>query len=579
MIIGDEIIHQRLRLGEDSHWEFKQFEFSGDNPISPRREHLADELGAFANSDGGVLLCGVSDDGQIQGMSREQMAALDRLLVEICTDTIEPALRIVIQHRELDKKSFLLVEVSRGDAVHERAGNAFIRVGATKRRLTGDERLRLAQRKGQSRYLWFDNQIVPQTGLETLSERLWEPLLSVAGATEPRRGLMNLRLLTQDEAGFYRATVAGVLLCTKKPQAWFPHATIVATRYRGQDRASGHLDAQEIDGSLPDQIADAVKFVVRNMQVAARKTPARVDLPQYSKAAIFEAIVNAVAHRDYSISSRRIRLSMFKNRLEIDSPGQLPNGMTVEGMETGQATRNEVIVSVFGRIPFSDLPGTADRLYLMERRGDGVSIILRETREIAGVLPEYKVVDESSLVLTIPAAKLELTPADATITVHSKGDPLTGVDVLALFPNKTCLQSKTDEAGEATFDLYTTHLPMKVYAAAPGYAAGLAHEWKPNDGGLLLELKPIPSGGSVVFANTTGYLPGLRGWLNLGRDTSDRTYLFADNIAIDDGKQQPVTFRFGKSIRLTDAYGAELLVTVVDIVGRSALVQYQKQKA
>ena len=576
MFIGDDSIRQRLRLGEDSYWEFKPFEFSGETPISPSREDLADELGAFANSVGGFLLCGVSDDGQIQGMSREQMAVLDKLLVEISTDAIEPALRIVVQHRKLQNKSFLLVEVIRGSAVHERAGNAFIRVGATKFRLEDDERFRLAQRKAQSRYLWFDNQMVPQTGFETLSECVWEPLLSVAGATEPRRGLMNLRLLTQDEAGFYRATVAGILLCTKKPQTWFPHATIVATRYRGQDRASGQLDAQEIVGSLPDQIADAVKFVVRNMQVAARKTPARVDLPQYSKTAVFEAIVNAVAHRDYSISSRRIRLSMFKNRLEIDSPGQLPNGLTIEGMETSQATRNEVIVSVFGRIPVSDLPGTADRLYLMDRRGNGVSIILRETREIAGILPEYKVVDESSLVLTIPAAKLELTPADATITVHSKGDPLSGVDVLALFPNKTWLQATTDEAGEATFDLYTTHLPMKVYAAAPGYTAGLAHEWKPNDGGLLLELKPIPSGGSVVFANATGTLPGLRGRLNPKRDTSDRTYLYADNIAIDEGKQQPVTFRFGKSMRLNDAYGAELSVTVVDMVGRSALVQYHK---
>ena len=153
---------------------------------------------------------------------------------------------------------------------------------------------------------------------------------------------------------------------------------------------------------------------------------------------------------------------------------------------------------------------------------------------------------------------------------------MSGVDVLALFPNKTWLQSTTDEAGEATFDLYTTHLPMKVYAAAPGYAAGLAHEWKPNDGELLLELKHLPSGGSVVFANATGPLPGLRGRLNPIRDTSDRTYLYADNIAIDEGKQQPVTFRFGKSMRLNDAYGAELSVTVVDIVGRSALVQYHK---
>ena len=174
------------------------------------------------------------------------------------------------------------------------------------------------------------------------------------------------------------------------------------------------------------------------------------------------------------------------------------------------------------------------------------------------------------------AAELELSPADATITVHSKGDLLSGVDVLALFPNKTWLQATTNEAGEATFDLYTTHRPMKVYTAAPGDAAGLAHEWKPNEGGLLLELKPLPSGGSVVFATDTGHLPGLRGRLNPIRDSSDRTYLYADNIAIDEGKQQPVTFRFGKSMRLTDAYGAEFLVTVVDMVGRSALVQYHK---
>ena len=469
----------------------------------------------------------------------------------------------------------MLVEVSRGDAVHERAGRAFIRVGATKRRLDGDERLRLAQNRAQSRYLWFDKQVVPQTGFETLSERLWEPLLSVAGATDPRRGLMNLRLLTQDETGVERATIAGVLLCAQSPQEWMPQATIVATHYRGQDRASGQLDAQEIVGPLPLQVADAVKFVVRNMRVAARKMPEREDAPQYGTAAVFEAVVNAVAHRDYSMSSRRIRLSMFKNRLEIDSPGQLPNGMTIEGMDASQATRNEVIASVFGRIPVGDVPGSDHRRYLMERRGDGVSIILEETRETAGILPEYDVVDESSLVLSIPAAKLELTPADATVTVHSEGAPLLGVEVLALFPNKTWQRATTDEAGEAALGLYTTHLSMTVYAAAPGYAAGLEREWRPHKGGLLLELGPLPAGGATIFPQETGHLPGLRGRLNPIRDASDRTYLYADNIAIEEGRQQPVPFRLGKAMRLTDAFGAELSVTIVDIIGRSALVEYR----
>ncbi|MDE0113308.1 MAG: hypothetical protein OXN84_13640, partial [Albidovulum sp.] len=81
------------------------------------------------------------------------------------------------------------------------------------------------------------------TGFESLSERHREPLLSVAGAADPRRGLMNLRLLAQDEAGVDRATVAGVLLCARSPQDWLPQATIAATHYRGNDRASGQLDA------------------------------------------------------------------------------------------------------------------------------------------------------------------------------------------------------------------------------------------------------------------------------------------------------------------------------------------------
>ncbi len=578
MVIGDAEIRERLRLGEDSAWEFKQMEFNGDRPTSPRRDDLADEMAAFANSSGGILLCGVTDEGQLQGMSPEQVAAVNNLLVEVSTDVVKPALRINVYHRELDGDAFVLVEVPRSDTVHERDGRAFIRVGATKRRLDGDERLRLVQNRAQSRYLWFDKQIVPNTGFETLSERLWEPLLSVAGADDPRRGLMNLRLLTQDKAGVHRATVAGVLLCTRSPQEWLPQATITVTHYRGRDRASGQLDAQEIVGPLPLQIADAVKFVVRNMRVAARKLPEREDVPQYSTAAVFEAVVNAVAHRDYSISSRRIRLSMFKGRLEIDSPGQLPNGMTIEGMDTSQATRNEVIASVFGRIPVGDVPGAGHRRYLMERRGDGVSIIKTETQEATGNLPQYKVVDRSSLVLKIPAAKLELSPADSTVTVHSEGEPLLGVDVLALFPNKTWQRATTNEAGEAALDLYTTHLPMTVYAAAPRYSGGLEREWLPNRGGLLMELNCLSDGGSAIFPQSTGNLPGLRGRLNPIRDTSDRTYLYADNIAIEEGRQQPVFFRLSKPMKLTDAFGSELSVTIIDIVGRSALVEYRSVK-
>ena len=578
-MIQEDDIRRQLRLGDDSRWEFKRTGFTGQRPTNPRRDDLADEIGAFANSRGGILLLGVADDGTIQGMSREQLVMLDNLLVEVSTDVLEPPVRVDVHHREIDGKAFLLVVVPRGQALHERGGKAFIRVGATKRRLQKAESLRLAQDLTQNRYLWFDRQIVPGTGFGTLSERLWEPLLSVAGAVDPRRGLLNLRLLARDEAGVARATVAGILLCTPSPRDWLHQAIIMATCYRGLDRASGQLDAREITGRLPQQIADAVQFVVRNMRVSARKTPEREEVFQYSKAAVFEAIVNAVAHRDYSMSSRRIRLSMFKDRLEIESPGPLPNGMTIEGMEASQATRNEIITSVFGRIAVANVEGSDRRRFLMERRGDGVSTIRTETHEATGSNPEYEIVDKSSLLLRIPAAKLELVPAGATVTVHSGGEPLAGIDVLVLFPDNTWVRAATDESGNAALNLYTTNLPMTVYASGRGYAAGLKRGWMPNRDGLLLALEPVKSGGAVIFPQRTGQVPGLRGRLSPIRDTSDRTYLYADNIAIEEGRQQPVPFRTGKPIRLTDAHGAECSVTIVDIVGQSSLIEYRPSEA
>ena len=107
----------------------------------------------------------------------------------------------------------------------------------------GDERLRLAQRRSQARFLWFDKQPVPETGFKTLAEALWKPLLSAEGAAEPEAALGKLALLEDDEAGVLRATVAGVLLCTPNPEQWLPNACITATRYRGGDRASGQIEA------------------------------------------------------------------------------------------------------------------------------------------------------------------------------------------------------------------------------------------------------------------------------------------------------------------------------------------------
>ena len=577
MTYSDEDIARQLRLGEDSHWEFKEIEFAGNHPKSPGRNDWADEIAAFANANGGVLLCGVTDKGEVQDMSREQLVELDSLLVEVSSDTIKPAVRIRTHHKQLPNgKRLLLVDVPEGDSQHDSSpGGSYVRVGGSKRKMTSDERLRLAQRRGQARFLSFDEQTVSDTGFRTLDESLWKPLLSAEGAADPEAALMKLALLATDEAGISRATVAGVLLCTRNPEQWLPNACIMATRYRGKDRASGQIDAQEITGPLNREIADAVAFALRNMHVASRKEPARVDLPQYSDKALFEALVNAVAHRDYSVRASKIRLSMFEDRLEIQSPGSLPNNLTVESMATRQATRNEVLTSVLGRMSVETVRGSEDRQYFMERRGDGVPIIRRETQALSGKLPEYLLIDASEVCLTIPAAAQEQSPARAVITVRNGGQPLPGADLLTLFLNKTWKRATTDEEGEGTVDLHTTHLPMTVFAAAPGYTAHLEREWVPSRGALTIELEVLREGGSIIFSEATGSLPGLKGRLNPIRDTLDRTYLYASNISINEGKQQPVHFIPGEDLRLTDAEGIELLVRIVDIVGRSALVEYR----
>lgn len=575
MNYSDQDITRQLRLGEDSQWEFKQIAFSGNRPTSPRRDDLADEIAAFANANGGVLLCGVTDEGEIQSMSREQVVALDSVLVEVSSDAIKPAVRIRTYHRELDGKRFLLVEVPQGEAQHDSPGGSYVRVGGSKRRMTSDERLRLAQRRGQARFLWFDEQPVPNTGLGTLDEALWKPLLSAEGRIDPETALEKTGLLGRDEHGTMRATVAGLLFCSHTPEEWLPNACITATHYRGTDRASGQLDTQTITGPLNRQIAEAVAFAVRNMRVGAYKDPARMDLPQYSEEALFEALANAVVHRDYSIRGSRIRLSMFADRVEIQSPGVLANSLTVDELEYRQATRNEVLASVLGRMPTSGIQGAGGRLFIMERRGDGVPIIRRETRELAGRLPRFDLVGGSDLRVTLPAASTEPSPARVFITVRADEQPLADAEVLVLFPNKTWRQATTDTLGEAVVGLHTVDLPMTVFVAAHGFAAHCEQEWMPSEGVLTVELKPLPDGGAVIFPEATGSLPGLKGRLNPKRDNLDRTYLYASNIAINQGEQQPVHFLPGEDLRLTDADGTEMLVRIVDIVGRSALVEYR----
>jgi predicted HTH transcriptional regulator len=215
-----------------------------------------------------------------------------------------------------------------------------------------------------------------------------------------------MKLISRDEVDVLRPTVSGVLMASDAPESFMSSAFIQAVCYRGSERnAAYQLDAKDITGSLDVQIQEACKFVERNMRVYAIKAPNRIETPQFSMNAVFEAVVNAVVHRDYSIYGSKIRLHLFADRLEIFSPGSISNTMTVDSLSERQSARNELLSSLLARCPMNVNAIGSQRSFIMDKRGEGVPIIITESTKLSERKPEYLLLDDAELKLTIFAAK------------------------------------------------------------------------------------------------------------------------------------------------------------------------------
>jgi ATP-dependent DNA helicase RecG len=409
-----EQLLRRIRLGEDSTLELKRVVLAGNRVSDPSRDAMSDELAAFANAraPAGVLLLGVDDKSRaILGIPPQQLDVVETWLRQICNDSIDPPLAATIRKLELPNDGGALTPIIRVDVprslfVHQSAGGFYQRIGSSKRKMAVEALTRLLQERSQTRVIRFDESPVPRTSPTDLdlpgSARFMR-----AGAAGTEADLRKLRLIVEDEEGAARLSIAGVLLATVEPQTWLPHAMIQAVAYRGE-RADRHyqLDARDIGGPLDAQAIEALHFVRRNMRIAAIKDYGRREIPQWSERAVFEALVNAVAHRDYSMAGARIRLHIFEDRLELYVPGALANTLTPDSLHLRQYSRNELIVSLLARCP---IPGSEalGRPFLMDRRGDGVPIIQEETLRLAGRPAVYTLIDDSELRLVLPSAGLD----------------------------------------------------------------------------------------------------------------------------------------------------------------------------
>ena len=408
----------KIRLGESTFLELKEVRFAGNKVTGPRRGDLADGLAAFANSRGGVFVFGVEDSTrEIVGIPRDRLDVVVDLVKEVCADSIDPPIEDVILDRLSlpgsagEDVAVIKVEILRSLFVHRSPGGFLHRVADSKRPMSTEYLARMFQQRSQTRLIRFDEQMVDGAGVEDLAPGLWERFRSARSGDDRDTFLRKLGLAVPDEEGTMRPTVVGVLLASDEPRRWLPNAYVQAVAYVGDTvrtdsgRDPYQLDAADVSGPLDRQIVEACRFVIKNMKTAAFKTMGRVDRPQYDMAAVFEAVVNAVAHRDYSVYGSKIRLRMFSDRLELYSPGAIANSLAIENLRYRQSARNEAVSSLLARCPAPDETWlVSERKNIMEKRGEGVPIILDNSAELSGREPEYRLIDDAELLLTIYAA-------------------------------------------------------------------------------------------------------------------------------------------------------------------------------
>ena len=387
----DQILNQ-LRAGEDGRAEFKEVRFGDRGVLAPNTQELAGELVALANAEGGGVFLGVDDSGAVRGIPPEQVDMVEHWLVNIATHNCDPPIRLVIRKALLpgaegDDKLVLLAEVPRGLYVHRTSGGRYYtRIGSTKQDLTPPELARLFQQRGRE-YV-FDEQPVLAATVEDLNRNRLEAFFGRSPTIPWLDLLRNTRVIFQDEDGMDRPTVAGLLVFATEPTEFLASGAIEAACYRGTRLSSDDLiHAERLAGPVSDQIDAGIAFVARFMQTG--------DSPQYDIDVVDEAIVNAVAHRDYAIAGSKIRLFLFADRLELYSPGKLPNTITIDDMAYRTFTRNQLLVRFLARIR-SKRTGQV----FLESRGEGVRKILADGEAHSGRRPKYELFgDELRLTL------------------------------------------------------------------------------------------------------------------------------------------------------------------------------------
>ena len=340
-----------ISTGETSKVQFKK-EIDNDDSI-------AAELIAFSNSKGGKILFGIEDKkGTVLGLDYQQLQSYNNRIATIANDKVKPQIflftEVVSIPSETDEKKILVVEVSEGIAkpYKDKNGAIWIKQGSDKRRLTdNNEQIRLFQQSG---ILYLDEMIIPQTTIDDINFSKVEEYVKAIQKRETDEKieisetlLTNLNILKDK-----RLTLGGLLFFANNPQKYRPAFCVKAISFFGNSiGGTDYRSNKEIVGTIPEIFEETMSFFNANLQhVQDGQNFNKTGKLEVSQTALEELLQNALVHRDYSKNSP-VRVMIFDDRIEITSPGSLPNSLTIENVKMGNAVvRNNLLVSYCSKL-------------------------------------------------------------------------------------------------------------------------------------------------------------------------------------------------------------------------------------
>ncbi|GBU25792.1 ATP-dependent DNA helicase [Fibrobacteria bacterium R8-3-H12] len=336
-----------IKSGEDSGHQFKE-NFTNANK-------LAAEIVAFSNGNGGQILIGVKDNGEIGGLNLNDISRLNQLISNVCSQNVRPAINPTTENIATPSGLVLVVTVPQGISkpYSDQSGIFWTKTGADKRPASSREEILRLLAQG-SAAIHADETLIPNTSEKNIDVLYFSHFFTEQYGNTPgdlnipfKKLLENIYLLKGENLN-----LAGVLLFAVQPQFILPSFMIKAVAFNGIDVAeTSYLDSRDIFGKLEEQFKGAISFLINNTKTSqGEQSVNSIGIPEIPKIVFEELVANAIIHRDY-FTNAPIRILIFNNRIEIISPGHLPNNLTVENILFGNSNiRNPVIASFAAKI-------------------------------------------------------------------------------------------------------------------------------------------------------------------------------------------------------------------------------------